>query len=102
MESRTVLDSGFRTVDSGFRLLDSSLCQWNLDSGFQPIVSGIPDSLYCIPDSKAQDSKFHVYNFPRFRIPKAKIFRNPESLTRGEQEMLSFLQQRKQEVSAIF
>ena len=22
-------------VDSGFQVLDSSLCQWNLDSGFQ-------------------------------------------------------------------
>ena len=24
-----------------------------------PIVSGMPDSLSCIPDSKAQDSGFH-------------------------------------------
>ena len=35
-----------------------------------PIVSGIPDCLSCIPDSKAQDSEFH----------KPKIFRIPESL----------------------
>ena len=34
-------------------ILDSSLCQWNLDS--VTILSGIPDSLNCIPDSKVQD-----------------------------------------------
>ena len=37
-ESKTVLDSGFHTVDSGFQVLDSSLCQWNLESGFQLFV----------------------------------------------------------------
>ena len=34
-ESKTVLGSGLHAVDSGFQLLDSSLCQGNLDSGFQ-------------------------------------------------------------------
>ena len=38
MGSKTVLDSGFHAVDSGFQVLDSSLCQWNLDSGFQCLV----------------------------------------------------------------
>ena len=41
-------------MDSGFQVLVSSLCQWNLDSGFRgriPIVSEIPDSLSCVPDS---------------------------------------------------
>ena len=33
------------------------------------IVSRIPDSLSCIPDSKSQDSKFHKQKFPRFRNP---------------------------------
>ena len=28
----------FHAVDSGFQVLDSSLCQWNLDSGFQSLV----------------------------------------------------------------
>ena len=42
-DSRTVLDSRFQE-------LDSSLCQQNLDSRI-PIVSGIPDSLSCSPDS---------------------------------------------------
>ena len=37
-ESKTVLESGFRTVDSGFQVLDSSICQENLDSGFQSLV----------------------------------------------------------------
>ena len=53
---------GFWIPGIGFRIL----CQKNLDSGFQslvgfqiPIISGIPDSLCCIPDSKAQDSEFH-------------------------------------------
>ena len=32
------LDSGFHTVDSGFQVLDSSICQWNLDSGFQSLL----------------------------------------------------------------
>ena len=33
------------------------------------IISGIPDSLSCILDSKAQDSEFCQQNFPRFQIP---------------------------------
>ena len=38
-------DSGFYFVDSGFQALDSSLCQWNLDSGFQSLVKfGIPQA----------------------------------------------------------
>ena len=56
-ESKTVLDSGFHAVDSGIQLLDSRSFSGEL--GFRiPIVSGIPDSYRCIPDSKAQDSGF--------------------------------------------
>ena len=33
------------------------------------IVSRIPDSLSCIPESKSQDSKFHKQKFPRFQNP---------------------------------
>ena len=49
------------------------------------IVSGIPGSLSYIPDTKAQDSRYHKHNFPRipestsnkfpgFRIPQATYF----------------------------
>ena len=56
--STTVLDTGFQSLSAkhGFWI---------------PIVSGIPDSLSCIPNSKVHDS--------RFRIPKAEISRIPES-----------------------
>ena len=64
-------------MDSGFQLPDSKL--FLVELGFQiPIVSGIPDSYICIPDSKAQDSGFHQQKFPRFRIPHAKISRIKE------------------------
>ena len=56
---------------------------WILDS-HRKRVSGIPDSLTCIPDPKAQDSGFHMYNFPGFQFPHAKISQNPEFLTREE------------------
>ena len=40
------------------------------------IVSEIPDSLSCIPDSKSRDSGFHKPNF--------RGFWNPNSLTWGD------------------
>ena len=53
-----------------------------MELGFRiPILSGIPDSFSCIPDSKVQDSRFHKQSFPGFRILQAKL---PDSLTRGE------------------
>ena len=77
-ESKTLLDSGFHAVGSGFHLLDSR--SFSVELGFRiRIVSEIPDSYTCIPDSKAQDSGFHKQRFPRFRIPNAKISRIPES-----------------------
>ena len=78
-ESKTSWDSGFHAVDSGFQVLDSSLCQWNLDSGFQLLVGfqipwavfripkhRIQDSFSCIPYSKAQKSGFHKQKFRTF------------------------------------
>ena len=60
-----------------------------MELGFRiPIVSEIPLSLCCILDSKAPDSGFRRQNFQGFRISQAKIkpgFRNPNSLTWGEQ-----------------
>ena len=44
-----------------------------------PIVRGIPDSLRCIPHSKAQDSSFHRQKFPGFR--------NQGSLSQGEKHI---------------
>ena len=44
-----------------------------------PILSGIPDSLTYILDSKARDSGFHKQNFPGFPLLQAKISQIPES-----------------------
>ena len=78
MKSKTVWDSGFHTVDSGFQVVVIPVR--SVELGFQmPIVSGIPDSFSCVPDSKAQDSGFHKQNFPGFRIPQANISQIPES-----------------------
>ena len=73
-ESGTVLDSGFHDVDSGFQALDSCICQWNLDSGFQPLVGfRNPWAVFRIP--KTQDSGSHKQNFPWFRNPGSLIWR---------------------------
>ena len=70
-ESKTVLDSGFHTVDS-------SLCQWNLDSGFHLLVGfQIPEAVFWIPNSRIPHSTSKI--FPQFRIPEAKISQIPES-----------------------
>ena len=55
-ESKSVVDSGFHSlsVELGFLV---------------PILTGIPDSLNCIADSKAQNSGFLKHNFHGFRNP---------------------------------
>ena len=68
-------------------ILDST--QWILDSRYWflvIIISGIPDSLSCIPDSKDQVSGYHKQIFPAFQTNKQNFprFRNPDSLTCGE------------------
>ena len=69
-ESKTAISTEFYAMDSKFQSL-------SVERGFWiPIVSGIPDSLSCIPDSKAQESGLHKQNFPRFR--------NWKSVTVGE------------------
>ena len=65
-----ILDRGFRIPGNWFQSLWVELGFWI------PVVHGIPDSLNCIPDSKAQDSRFHKQNFPGFG--------NPDSLTWGD------------------
>ena len=75
-ESKTLLDSGFHAVDSGFQLLDSR--SFSVELWFRiRIVSGIPDSYTCIPDSKAQDSGFHKQKFSK--IPDSKCKNFPDS-----------------------
>ena len=69
-ESETIFDSGFQSLGSRFL---------SLELGFRiPIVTGIPDSLSCIPDSKAQNSRFQKQKF--------LWFRNPNSLSWNETE----------------
>ena len=53
-----VLRRVFRISGTGFQSLSVEREFWI------PIVSGIPFSLSCIPDSKAQDSGFRKQNFP--------------------------------------
>ena len=63
-ESKTVLDSGFHALDSKFQLLDFRSFLVELGSWI-PIVSGIPDSYSCIPDSinkNFQDSGISIPN----------------------------------------
>ena len=68
---KTVLDSGFRAVDFGFKVLDS---------GF--FVSGILDSLSCIPDSKAQDSGFLKQKFPGFGSQEFRTWGEKAAVTK--------------------
>ena len=48
-----------------------------------PIVSGIPDSLSCFLDFKAQDSGFHKQKFHGFLLLQAQIpgYQNTDSPT---------------------
>ena len=64
---------GFRIPATGFRSLSVELGLWI------SIVSGSPDFLSCIPDSKAQDSRFHKHIFPRILDSVSKISQIPES-----------------------
>ena len=52
------MDSGFQVLDFRFQILDSGFFVSGLK--FQiPFISGIPDSLSCIRDSKAKDLGFY-------------------------------------------
>ena len=78
---------GFRILGTGFQSLSVELAFWI------PIANGIPDPLSCIPDSKAQDSGFHMQifrwfripdaNFSGFQIPNANFSRIPDSTSKN-------------------
>ena len=64
------LDSTPWIPDSRYWIPDSL----SLELGYRvPIVSGIPDSVSCISDSKTQDFKFHQQKFPRFQNPDSLL-----------------------------
>ena len=77
---RQSVDSGFDAMNPGFQVLNFSLCEGNFDSGFQS-VSEIPDFSSGIPDSKAQDSRFHKQNFFKVRIQQTRISQTSDCLT---------------------
>ena len=58
------MDFGFKVLDSGF------------------FVSGIPDSLGCIPDSKAQDSEFLKQKFPGFESQEFRTWGEKAAVTK--------------------
>ena len=69
---------GFWILDSGFFIRRTWILVFQSLVGFQiPIISGIPDSSCCIPDSKAQDSGFHSENLLDFGFQKQKDSRIP-------------------------
>ena len=69
---------GFWIPRCGFRIPGTGFQSWSVELGFWiPIVSGIPDSLGCIPDSKAQKSGFHKQKFHTFRNPDSLIWGEP-------------------------
>ena len=70
------LDSGFQAIDSRFQVLDSCFFFFSGTSILDSIFSGIPDSLSCISDFKAQYFIFHKQNFPGFRNPNSLTLRD--------------------------
>ena len=73
-KTKTALDSKFHAMDCGFQIPGGKSeffvsGTWILDSSGR----GIPDSLCCIPNPRAQDSGFHKQKIPEFRIPRAKL-----------------------------
>ena len=66
-DSNTVLNIGHHTADSGIQVLDSSLCQWNLDSGFQAFKC---DSEFLF-ELQIKTSGFNKQTFPVFWVLNA-------------------------------
>ena len=108
-ESKTCLDSRFHSRDSGFNSMDSGFQVWccipvfvsgtwilNLsgirDSEFLELYSGFHSPRFRIPQEK-------VFSDSGFYKPKVLIFRNPDSLSRGE--LLKDLRSSFKVISAI-
>ena len=67
---------GFWVQQRVIRISGAGFQSLSVDRGFwTPIVSGIPVSLSCIPDSKAQDSGFYRQKSPRSRAVKPILVR---------------------------
>ena len=67
-KSKIFLDSGLHSAGSGFQALYSSLCQWNLDSGFQclvPVGFQIPWAVFQIPTPKIPNSTSEIFPVTR-------------------------------------
>ena len=66
-----ILDSlGFWIPHCGLQIPGTGFQSLSVELGFWiPIISGIPDSLSCIPDSKTQDFRFHKPNCPDSGFP---------------------------------
>ena len=82
---------GFWIPHLGFRIPGTGFQSFSVELGFWiPIISGNPDSLKCILDSKAQDSKFHKPNFPCFPDSTVKNFPNSRILTALQSAFVCF------------
>ena len=74
-------------MDSWFQVLDSSLCHWNLDSGFQSLVAfRIPWAVFRIRKPRIPDSKRKCFPDSGIRFPCGW----DSSYTPGGQRSLSF------------
>ena len=68
-------DPGFWIPHHGFRIPGTGFQSLSVERGLWIwIVSGSPDFLSCVPNFKAQDSRFHKQNFPRIPDSKSKNF----------------------------
>ena len=82
---------GFWIPHLGFRIPGTGFQSFSVELGFWiPIINGNLDSLKCILDSKAQDSKFHKQNFPCFPNSTVKNFPNSRILTALQSAFVCF------------
>ena len=75
--------------DPGFQAPDSSLCQWNVGSGFQSLVGlWIPLAVFLNPKPRISDSTSKIFpdsGFYKRNFPK---FWNPDSLTWSDLQII--------------